>query len=170
MVTVALSGLSTQGDNSVMKEIFIAICQAWEIIPTLDLSATEENKLVDRFVAIGEEEEGAEWLNVFWRQWKEEIFWMHPPIPKIGKALIAWERFKPKSIMITPWRLGQVRFTHLLTGSSRYFILGENSLILNPGKEMMKKKDMLPPGKIAAFLMGQESNRSESNLKIVWTI
>ncbi|KAA6362050.1 MAG: hypothetical protein EZS28_042423, partial [Streblomastix strix] len=46
-------------------------------------------KLVNRFLAIGEEEEGAEWLNAFSRPWKEEIFWIHPLIPKIGKALIA---------------------------------------------------------------------------------
>ncbi|KAA6313821.1 MAG: hypothetical protein EZS28_055690, partial [Streblomastix strix] len=56
--------------------------------------ATGENKLVDRFVAIEEEEEEAEWLNAFSRPWKEGIFWIHPPIPKIVKALIAWERFQ----------------------------------------------------------------------------
>ncbi|KAA6394108.1 MAG: putative Transposon Ty3-I Gag-Pol polyprotein [Streblomastix strix] len=155
-ITDALSRLSTQGDYSVKKEIFIALCQVREIIPTLDLFATGENKLVDRFVAIGEEEEGAEWLNAFSRPWKEEIFWIHPPIPKIGKALIPWEKFKPKSIMIALWWSGQIWFTSLLTDSSRYLILGESSLILNPGKEMSKKKDMLPPGQIAAFLMDQE--------------
>ncbi|KAA6352890.1 MAG: hypothetical protein EZS28_051583 [Streblomastix strix] len=95
-ITDALSRLSTQGDYSVKKEIFIALCQAQQIIPTLDLFATGENKLVDRFMAIGEEEEGAEWLNAFSRPWKGEIFWIHPPIPKIVKALIAWEKFKPK--------------------------------------------------------------------------
>ncbi|KAA6368037.1 MAG: hypothetical protein EZS28_036434, partial [Streblomastix strix] len=125
-----------------------------------------------RFVAIGEEEEGAEWLNAFSRPWKEEIFWIHPPIPKIGKALIAWEKFKPKSIMITPWWPGQIWFTSLLTDSSKYLILGESSLILNPGKEMMKKKDMLPPGKIAAFLMDQELIREggyQQNFQITQT-
>ncbi|KAA6376138.1 MAG: putative Transposon Ty3-I Gag-Pol polyprotein [Streblomastix strix] len=155
-ITDALSRLNTQGDYSVKIEIFKALCQAWQIIPTLDLFATGENKLVDRFVAIGEEEEGAEWLTAFSRPWKEEIFWIHPPIPKIGKALIAWEKFKPKSIMIAPWLPGQIWFTSLLTDSNRYLILGESSLILNPGKEMIRKKDMLPPGKIAAFLMDQE--------------
>ncbi|KAA6368734.1 MAG: hypothetical protein EZS28_035741, partial [Streblomastix strix] len=105
----------------------------------LDLFATEENKLVNRFVAIGEEEEEAEWLNALSRPWKEEIFWIHPPIPKIGKALIAWEKFKLKSVMIAPWWPGQIWFTSLLTDCSRYLILGENSLILNPGEEMMKK-------------------------------
>ncbi|KAA6348218.1 MAG: hypothetical protein EZS28_051990, partial [Streblomastix strix] len=161
-ITDALSRLSTQGDYSLKKEIFIALCQAWKIIPTLDLLATGENKLVDRFMEIGEEEEGAEWLNAFSRPWKEEIFWIHPLIPKIRKAFIAWEKFKPKSIMIAPWWLGQIWFTSLLTDNSRYFILGESSLILNPGKEMKKKKDMLPPGKIAAFLKEQESNREEN--------
>ncbi|KAA6359252.1 MAG: hypothetical protein EZS28_045222, partial [Streblomastix strix] len=39
----ALSRLSTQGDYSVKKEIFIALCQAWQIIPTLDLLVTGEN-------------------------------------------------------------------------------------------------------------------------------
>ncbi|KAA6327672.1 MAG: hypothetical protein EZS28_053798, partial [Streblomastix strix] len=47
-ITDAFSRLSTQGDYSVKKEIFIALCQAWEIIPTLDLFVTGENKLVDR--------------------------------------------------------------------------------------------------------------------------
>ncbi|KAA6361947.1 MAG: hypothetical protein EZS28_042526, partial [Streblomastix strix] len=89
----ALSSLSTQGDYSVKKEIFKALCQVWQIIPTLDLFATGKNKLVNRFVAIGEEE--TEWLNQFSRPWKEEIFWIHPPIPKIGKALINWEKSKP---------------------------------------------------------------------------
>ncbi|KAA6373958.1 MAG: hypothetical protein EZS28_030514, partial [Streblomastix strix] len=152
----ALSKLITKGDYSVKKEIFIALCQVQEMIPTLDLFATEENKLVDRFVAIGEEEEGAEWLNAFFKPWRGKIFWIDPPFPKIGKALIAWEKFKPKSILIANWRPGQVWFTHLLTDSSKYFILGESSLILNPGKEMMKRKDMLPPKKIAALLMYQE--------------
>ncbi|KAA6369948.1 MAG: hypothetical protein EZS28_034527, partial [Streblomastix strix] len=87
-ITDALSRLSTQGDYSVKKEIFVALRQAWQIIPTLDLFATGENKLVDRFMAIGEEEEGADWLNAFSRPWNEEIFQIHPPIPKIGKALI----------------------------------------------------------------------------------
>ncbi|KAA6354245.1 MAG: hypothetical protein EZS28_050229 [Streblomastix strix] len=44
------------------------------------------NKLKDRFVAIGEEEEGAEWLNAFSRSWKGDIFQIHTPIPQIGKA------------------------------------------------------------------------------------
>ncbi|KAA6387619.1 MAG: hypothetical protein EZS28_016857 [Streblomastix strix] len=93
----------------------------------------------------------------------EEIFLTIPPIPKIGKALIVWEKFKQKSIMIAPWWPGQIWLIHLLTDSSRYLFLGESSLILIPGKEMIKKKDMLPPGKIAAFLMDQESNKEENN-------
>ncbi|KAA6368038.1 MAG: hypothetical protein EZS28_036435 [Streblomastix strix] len=48
-ITDALSRLSTQGDYSVKIEIFIALCQAWQIIPTLDLFATEENKLVETY-------------------------------------------------------------------------------------------------------------------------
>ncbi|KAA6401377.1 MAG: hypothetical protein EZS28_003100, partial [Streblomastix strix] len=39
-ITDALSRLSTQGDYSVKIEIFIALCQAWQIILTLDLFAT----------------------------------------------------------------------------------------------------------------------------------
>ncbi|KAA6361696.1 MAG: hypothetical protein EZS28_042779 [Streblomastix strix] len=96
---------------------------------------------------------------------EEEIFWIHPPIPKTGKALIAWEKYKPKLAMTAPWWPGQIWLTSLLTGSSRYLILGESSLIQNLGKEMMKKMDMLPPGKIAAFLMDQESIKGENNQK-----
>ncbi|KAA6402570.1 MAG: hypothetical protein EZS28_001900 [Streblomastix strix] len=59
-ITDALSRLSTQGDYSVKKEIFIALYQAWEITTILNLFATEKNKLEDRFVVIGEEEEEAE--------------------------------------------------------------------------------------------------------------
>ncbi|KAA6379278.1 MAG: hypothetical protein EZS28_025193 [Streblomastix strix] len=58
--------------------------------------------------------------------------------------------------MIAPWWPGQIWFSHLLTDSSRYFIIGESSRILNQGKEMIKKKDMLPPEKIAALLMDHE--------------
>ncbi|KAA6402487.1 MAG: hypothetical protein EZS28_001984 [Streblomastix strix] len=165
--------LSTQADYSVKKEVFISQCQVWEIISTLDLFATRENKLMDRFVAIGEEEEGTEWLNAFSRPWKGEIFWIHPPIPKIGKAQIAWEKFKPKSIMTAPWWPGQIWFTSLLIDSSRQLILGECSLILNPGKEMIKRKDMLPPGKIAAFLMDQELIKEggyQQNFQITFTL
>ncbi|KAA6378206.1 MAG: hypothetical protein EZS28_026268 [Streblomastix strix] len=118
------------------------------------------------------ERERAEWLNAFSRSWKEEIFWIPPPFPKIRKALIAWEKFKPKSIMIAPWWPDQIWFTSLLTDSSRYLILGESSLILNPGKEMIKKKDMLQPGKIAAFLMDQELIREgeyQQNFQITQT-
>ncbi|KAA6389441.1 MAG: hypothetical protein EZS28_015031 [Streblomastix strix] len=138
------------------KEIFIAMCQAWQITPTLDMFATGENKLLDRFVAIGEEEEGAELLNAFLRPWKEEIFWIHPPNPKTGKALIAWEMFNPKSIMILP--------------CSRYLTFGESSMIQIPGNEMRQKKDMLPPGKIAVFLMDQESNKEENQQQSFQTI
>ncbi|KAA6380588.1 MAG: hypothetical protein EZS28_023885 [Streblomastix strix] len=155
-----ISRLSTHGDYQIKKEIFIALCQAWEITPTLDLFATGENKLVDRFVAIGEKEEEAEWLNGFLRPWKEEIFWIHPPIPKIGKALIAWEKFNSKSIMIAPWWPGQIWITHLLTDSSRFLILVESSMILNQGKEMTKREDMLPSGKIAAFLITRKTKPS----------
>ncbi|KAA6374273.1 MAG: hypothetical protein EZS28_030199 [Streblomastix strix] len=157
-----ISRLSTKGDYQIKKEIFIALCQVWEIIPILDLFATGENKLMDRFVAIGEEEEEVEWLNAVLRPWKEEIFRINPPIPKIGKALIAWEKFKPKSIMIVPWWPGQIWITHLLAGSSRYLILVESSLILNQGKETTKREDMLLSGKIAAFLMYQDSNKGEN--------
>ncbi|KAA6326984.1 MAG: hypothetical protein EZS28_053875 [Streblomastix strix] len=52
----ALSRLNTQGDYSVKKEIFIALCQTWQITPIRNLFATGENKLVNRFVAIGEGE------------------------------------------------------------------------------------------------------------------
>ncbi|KAA6369411.1 MAG: hypothetical protein EZS28_035064 [Streblomastix strix] len=156
MITDTLSRLSTQGDYSAKREIFTSLCQVWEIIPTQDLFATRKNRLMDRFMAIGEEVKGVEGLNAFSRPRKEEIFWIHPQIPKIENALIAKEKFRPKSIMIAPWWPVQMRYTHLLTDSSLYLILGESSLFLNPGKEMMKRKDMLPPGKIAAFLMDQE--------------
>ncbi|KAA6400177.1 MAG: hypothetical protein EZS28_004295 [Streblomastix strix] len=129
-ITDTLSRLSTQGEYSIKKKIFTALCQAWQIILTLDLFATGENQLVDRFM--------------------------------FGKALIAWEMFKPKSILIAPWWPSQIWFTHLLTVSSRYLLLGESSLILNLRKEMTKRKDMLPPGKIAAFVMDQESNKEEN--------
>ncbi|KAA6372293.1 MAG: hypothetical protein EZS28_032180 [Streblomastix strix] len=64
----ALSRLSTDGDYSEKRERFTDLCQARQITPTLYLFVTEENKHVDRFVAIGEEEDEAEWLNAFSRQ------------------------------------------------------------------------------------------------------
>ncbi|KAA6343739.1 MAG: hypothetical protein EZS28_052285, partial [Streblomastix strix] len=100
-ITDALSSLSTQGYYSVKKEIFRVPFQAWQTIPTLDLFAIGKNKLVDRFVAIGEEE--AQQLNAFSKSWKEEIFWTNPPISKIGNAPITCKKFKPKSVMIAPW-------------------------------------------------------------------
>ncbi|KAA6360971.1 MAG: hypothetical protein EZS28_043502 [Streblomastix strix] len=84
-ITDALSRLSTQGDYSVKKERFIALRQAWQLIPTLDLFATGENKLVDRSVAIEEEKEEAEWLKTLSRPWMEEIFWIHPPFQRLEK-------------------------------------------------------------------------------------
>jgi hypothetical protein len=108
-------------------------------------------------VATNEEgKEGALWLDAFARPWKNEIFWIHPPIPKIGKALISWKQYKPKSIIIAPWWPGKTWFTHLLNDSSRYLMLGESSQILSPSKEMKQRGDKLPPGKIAAFLMDGE--------------
>ncbi|KAA6377296.1 MAG: hypothetical protein EZS28_027176 [Streblomastix strix] len=50
---VSLSNIQT-----VKKEIFITLCQAWQITPTTDLFSTGENILVVRFMAIGEEVEG----------------------------------------------------------------------------------------------------------------
>ncbi|KAA6372941.1 MAG: hypothetical protein EZS28_031534, partial [Streblomastix strix] len=111
------------------------------------LVCNRENKFVDRFVVIVEESVEAEQLNAFSRSWQKEIFWIHPPIPKNRKALNACEWFKPKSIVIAAWWPGQIWFTSLLADGSKYFILGESSLILNPGKEMMRKKYMPPPGK-----------------------
>ncbi|KAA6377733.1 MAG: hypothetical protein EZS28_026741, partial [Streblomastix strix] len=154
-ITDVQSRLFTQGDYSVKQEIFRTLWQVWQITPTLNLFAIELNKFVDRFVAIGEEEEGAEWLNAFSRPWKEEIVWIYPSTPKIGRAMIAQEKFKSKSIKIAPWQLGQIWFTHLLADFSRYLLLGKSSLIPNPGKQMTKWKNMLPPGKIAAFFINQ---------------
>ncbi|KAA6390186.1 MAG: hypothetical protein EZS28_014284, partial [Streblomastix strix] len=37
-----------------------------------------------------------------------------------------------------------------------------------PGKEMTKRKDMLPPGKIAAFLMDQKSRLREKTINRVF--
>ncbi|KAA6363861.1 MAG: hypothetical protein EZS28_040614, partial [Streblomastix strix] len=51
-ITDLISCLCTKSEYSIKKEIFIALCQACKITPTLDLFATGENKLVDRFVAI----------------------------------------------------------------------------------------------------------------------
>ncbi|KAA6369047.1 MAG: hypothetical protein EZS28_035425 [Streblomastix strix] len=59
-------------------------------------------------------------------------------------------------------QLGQIRFIQLIINSSRFHILGESSLILNPGKEKMKRKGMQPPGKIAAFLNDKQSNKEEN--------
>ncbi|KAA6384813.1 MAG: hypothetical protein EZS28_019662 [Streblomastix strix] len=160
----ALCRLSTQGDYSVKKEIFQTFYQVCRIIPTLDLYATGENKLVDRFLAAeeGEEQVEAEWINAFMKPLKNEIFWIHIQIPKIGKAMAAWNRFKLTSILIAPRWPGQILFTYLQVDSSRYPILGENSLILNPENEIMKRKVMLKPGKIVAFLMDKESNKKET--------
>ncbi|KAA6398792.1 MAG: hypothetical protein EZS28_005679 [Streblomastix strix] len=113
-------------------------------------------------MAIGGEEEEAEWLNVFLRPRKEEVFWIHPPIPKIEKVLIVQEKFKLKSIMIASWWSGQIWFTHLLTSISRYLIFGESYLILNQGKKMMKKNDMLQPWKIAVFIIDHKQNKEEN--------
>ncbi|KAA6386908.1 MAG: hypothetical protein EZS28_017565 [Streblomastix strix] len=32
--------------------------------------------------------------------WKNEIFWIHPPISKIGKTLIVWNKFKLTTVII----------------------------------------------------------------------
>ncbi|KAA6356273.1 MAG: hypothetical protein EZS28_048199, partial [Streblomastix strix] len=104
-------------------------------------------------------EKGAEQLNAFLGPWKDVIFWIHPPIPKIGKSLIAWEKFKPKSIIIAPWRPGLIWFIQLLTDNSGLIILGENSLILNPEKDMMNGMDKLPLGQIATNNINQQSNK-----------
>ncbi|KAA6355230.1 MAG: hypothetical protein EZS28_049243 [Streblomastix strix] len=58
--------------------------------------------------------------------------------------------------MKQPWQPGHVQFTHLLTGKSRSLILSESSLILNPRKQTIKMKEMLPPGKILTFFMDQK--------------
>ncbi|KAA6373127.1 MAG: hypothetical protein EZS28_031349 [Streblomastix strix] len=157
-IAYELRRLSTAGDYSVRKEIFQALCQAWRIIPTLALFEINEHKLMDRFAAVEQQEELKEskWINAISRLLKEEIFWIPPIIAKIVKALIAWERFKPKSIMIAPWWPGQIWFTSLLTDSSKYLILGENSLILNPEKVMKRMNGTLLIGKIAAIIIIQE--------------
>ncbi|KAA6357894.1 MAG: hypothetical protein EZS28_046578 [Streblomastix strix] len=64
--------------------------------------------------------------------------------------------------MIAPWCPGQIWFTHLLTYSSRFIIFDESFLTQNPTKEIIKCNDMLPLGKIATNLMGQESNRERN--------
>ncbi|KAA6360081.1 MAG: hypothetical protein EZS28_044394 [Streblomastix strix] len=88
---------------------------------------------------------------------------------KIGEALIAWEKFKPKSIVITPRWPGQISFTQQLTGSCSYLLLGEGSLILNLEKEMMKRKELLPQRKIMAFLIDQATNKEENHQQSFWT-
>ncbi|KAA6375751.1 MAG: hypothetical protein EZS28_028722 [Streblomastix strix] len=85
-ITQTLCRLSTQADYSIKKEIFIALCQAWKIIPTLDQFAIGENKLMNRYVARGEEDEEAEWLNAFSRPWKEEIFGTTHQFRKLEKT------------------------------------------------------------------------------------
>ncbi|KAA6382671.1 MAG: hypothetical protein EZS28_021801, partial [Streblomastix strix] len=130
-ITDVLSRQSTHGDYSVNKEIFRVLCQVWQITRTPYLFTTEENKLLERFVAINEQKEESERLIAFSRLWKKQIFWIHIPIQKIGKVLIACEKFKPKSFLMEPWWPDQ------------------SSLIPKPWKEMMKKRDMIPRGKIA---------------------
>lgn len=80
------------------KEMLKAIFQALRIIPTLFQFAAGENILVGRFIAIDGEEEDGEWINVFMKLCENEIFWIQILIPKIGKALISLNKFKPTSI------------------------------------------------------------------------
>ncbi|KAA6359199.1 MAG: hypothetical protein EZS28_045274 [Streblomastix strix] len=102
-ITDALSRLSNQGDYSVKKrDIHRSVSDMVDTSNTGDLLATKQNKLVDRFIAINESDEGPEWINAFSRSWKEEIFWFLLQIPKLGKAMIASNMFKPKAIIIAP--------------------------------------------------------------------
>ncbi|KAA6364196.1 MAG: hypothetical protein EZS28_040277, partial [Streblomastix strix] len=110
-ITDALSRQSTQGDYSANKEIFRILCLEWQITPALYLFTTEENKLLERFVAINEQKEEAVRLNAFSRPWRKQIFWIYTLIPKTGKVQITWYKFKPKSFMIEQWWLGQVWLT-----------------------------------------------------------
>ncbi|KAA6377973.1 MAG: hypothetical protein EZS28_026498 [Streblomastix strix] len=161
-ITDSLSSLSSQRDYLVKKEKFKNLCKTKSITPTLELFATGENKLVDRYVATVEEEKETDWLNAFSKPSKEKIFWILPPILKIAKILIAWEMFYPKSIMIAPWWPGQIWFTSLLTGSSTYLFLRKSIQILNQRIEITTTKGLPLTGKITAFLVDQESNWREN--------
>ncbi|KAA6395544.1 MAG: hypothetical protein EZS28_008932 [Streblomastix strix] len=54
------------------------------------------------------EEKEIIWIIVFTKSSKNEIFWIRPPIPKISKAFVTWNRFKQitifQQLILYTWR------------------------------------------------------------------
>ncbi|KAA6400556.1 MAG: hypothetical protein EZS28_003919 [Streblomastix strix] len=92
-------------------------------------------------MVIGEENEEEEWIDAFSRPWKEEIFWIHPPIPKIGKAQIALEKIYPNSGQLIFW---------------------SEHVDSEPREGDDEKEGHTTPGNIVAFFMDEKLSKEEN--------
>ncbi|KAA6361227.1 MAG: hypothetical protein EZS28_043246, partial [Streblomastix strix] len=83
-------------------------------------------------------------------------FFRYTIIPIISK-IISYLNIKITiAIVIALWWLGQPRLLSMVTQSNKYLILEKSSQCLVKGLSMENTKKILPPGKIAAFLLDQK--------------
>ncbi|KAA6394589.1 MAG: hypothetical protein EZS28_009893 [Streblomastix strix] len=128
--------------------------------PTIDLFSQHFNNLLPRFMSTigGHGEIAIDALN---QTWKEELPWIHPPIPLLPAVLKKFREEQIEAMVIAPLWPAQIWYTELVNENGQSLMLGWSNEILEQGKSLIKKNLKFLPGRICCFLMDRSPGREE---------
>jgi ribonuclease HI len=148
----ALSRLSRSGDYALSPQVFQHMCVTMGMQPTVDLFATRWNTKLNTFIS-PLRSDATPVMDAMQIAWNEGLPFLHPPIPLIGRCLRKiLEENVPALIVLPHWK-GQSWSVLLQKMTQRQIVLGKCDEVLIPGKQMLEKGDLLPPGHLAAHLL-----------------
>jgi hypothetical protein len=156
----SLSRLSRAGDYSLKDNIFKQMINTLEAQITCDLFANRKNRKHPLYCSLSLRDNRSLARDAFLIPWKSlGLPLIHPPIPLLLRALRKIKQEKIRAVVVTPHWLGQPWTNSLRTMIVKGMKLGQSSLTLDLGSEMLRRQDKLPPGEMAAFLVDGSMTR-----------
>ncbi|KAA6367170.1 MAG: hypothetical protein EZS28_037304, partial [Streblomastix strix] len=155
----ALSRLARSRDYSITQVRAQQVMQKLGIQAQVDAFATRRNRVLKTYCSPRQDSRAIA-IDGLAIDWNEQIAWLHPPIPLIGRCLQKILEDKVQTaILITPdWR-AQFRRPTLDRLTLQRVDLGPFHLILTPGKHMKQHGQILPPRNMIASVVSQNHVR-----------
>jgi hypothetical protein len=147
----SLSRLDFAGDYALKKEIYDSATTVLQVLPTVDVFATNLNQKCSRFFAPAKNQNsaGAAAIDGLAQPWELEILpYLHPPIPIIPQVLQKIQREKVRAVMVVPYWPGHSWWSMLLPMVEKSLNLGKTEDVLIRGTSSNTQLTKLPLGEM----------------------
>jgi hypothetical protein len=150
----SLSRLSRSGDYSLSASVLESATREMKVNITCDLFASRRNAKHNKYCTLAVNDKHSLARDAFSIRWKDlGLPLIHPPVPLLLRCVKRVRTERICAILVAPHWLGQPWSNALEMMTVKEVVLGLSQEVLQPGPQMIRNHDKLPPGTLMAYLV-----------------